>query len=455
MENIRPIITDYLMKKNQRDLFPPIPPSTNFDVAVSKSTMPTSGLSPATPGIPEMPGFKLTLADLYEPSTTQKLLDSANAAVAPQTPAPAPVPTPAPVTPKPAPAAAVPPKTAEIPASPAPEPTPDPEKGGFNGKEALSVVGKALAAIADARNARIGQKSDFTGGIVKGDRQRVLDERATKEFERKEQLEKEKDNPNSAYSQSLREVAKKVFPTGNFESMTGRDLEQVVGPYMKLFDIEQDAENRRATLKAAELNRDAAREERTTEKRETRIQNLRKEVMGAKPYQGWLDIKNASDNLNEAVENIRAGGPKAKRTIGAVYSYVKALDPGSVVREGEIRLAGEARSLATRLEAGIRKLTTGETMTPAEIKELAEWAQEKEKIARKTAINSIQPTIDQADRLGYDLAEINKDLFGPGTEGAKTRAADNVVEVQTEDEALALPVGTRFKLADGRTGTVK
>lgn len=420
------IVRQYLLKKNKGLPgippleFPPIGPSS-FDVNESSSPSAMKGALPAPAVAP--PQFKLTMDDITRPSITDQLLNP-----------PPPVETPqmAAVEPEPAPAPAPMAEPETTPMAPvATQPTPPTPEEANPMKGSLSVVAKALAGLADARNAGIGQKSEFLSGISQGERQSEADRRAKIEFDRKEALEKEKDDPNSAYSQALQAVGKKVFPKGDFSKSTGRQLETTLQPYLKLFDIEKEAENRKATVEAARLAREQAREERLGAKEEDRIQSVRKEISGSKSYQGWLDIKNASDNLNEAVANIAAGGPRAKRTIGAVYSYVKALDPGSVVREGEIRLAGEARSLATKLESTFRKLTTGETMTPAEIKELADWAQEKEKLARKTAIASNKPAIEQATRLGFNLAEVNSDLFGGGA--SKGGGNPNEVRRKTAD----------------------
>lgn len=413
---MNPVVRDYLLKKKRpQSPIPPSmdlafapPPPSSFDVSESSSPMATKGMLP-TPPAPQVP--KLTLEDITGPSLTDKLLNPpppSEMAVEEPIAAAAPVASKPPETP-----VAVEPAPVDVAPKPTEPTKSDPMKG------SLSVVAKALAGLADARNAGIERKSDYLGGIVTGERQAKADERAKVEFDRKEALEKEKDDPNSAYSRALQEVGKKVFPKGDFSKSTGRQLETTLQPYLKLFDIEKEAENRRATLEAAKLQRETAREERLGKQDEDRIQSIRKEVTGSKAYQSWLDIKNASDNLQNAMAN-----PTGKRSLGALYSYVKALDPGSVVREGEISLAGEARSVAQRLEGTIRKWATGMVLTPAEITELATWAKEKEALARKTAVDSNKPAIEQARANKYDLSQINSDLFaadgGDGGDVTKT-----------------------------------
>lgn len=153
--------------------------------------------------------------------------------------------------------------------------------------------------------------------------------------------------------------------------------------------------------------REESRKMSLSKEDEDRIRNIRNDIQGSQAYKDWIQIKNASDNLSNAAKN-----PTKKRTLGALYSYVKALDPNSVVREGEISLSQEARSGFDRVQGAINKLTKGQILNPDEVQEMADWAKEKEGLSRQTAIASNKPSINQAKRRNYDLKEINEDLFG-------------------------------------------
>lgn len=161
------------------------------------------------------------------------------------------------------------------------------------------------------------------------------------------------------------------------------------------------------TTSISSENRDKSNELRLAKEDEDRIRNIRNDIQGSQPYKDWRQIKNASDNLQNAASN-----PTAKRSLGALYSYIKALDPNSVVREGEISLSQEARSGFERVEGFFNKLAKGQVLNPDEIKEVADWALEKEQMARQSAIDSNTPSINQAKRRGYNINEINDDLFG-------------------------------------------
>lgn len=178
------------------------------------------------------------------------------------------------------------------------------------------------------------------------------------------------------------------------------------------FDLRM--EEAKARREDSRLLREMALGKQTTDKDETLTRTIRKDIISSEPYKNWINVKNASDNLANAAAN-----PSRKRSLSAVYSFVKALDPNSVVREGEIKLTGEARSVADRLEGFFLRMSKGMVLTPGEINELNEWAKEKESLARDTAIQANKPSYSQAKRKGLNLDEINVDLFGANNEPEK------------------------------------
>ena len=152
---------------------------------------------------------------------------------------------------------------------------------------------------------------------------------------------------------------------------------------------------------------------RVQDKSEAATRESRRDIMQSKPYQEWQSVKTATDMLSEIAKD-----PSAMGSLSAVYSYIKVLDPTSVVREGEIKLLGEARGVGERLEGVINRLADGQVVNPSEVNELARWAQKKEVIMRKAAQMSNQPIVDQAKRRNLNLNEVNQDLFGSEPTGA-------------------------------------
>ena len=89
-------------------------------------------------------------------------------------------------------------------------------------------------------------------------------------------------------------------------------------------------------------------------------------------FEFWQNIQDMSDP-NTAKQTVRVDGDKVfkvdsehsfqnVRDIGLLYSFIKMLDPDSVVREGEIKISDSAKGALQSLGIGINKIFTGETL---------------------------------------------------------------------------------------------
>ena len=97
-------------------------------------------------------------------------------------------------------------------------------------------------------------------------------------------------------------------------------------------------------------------------------------------------------DLNEQVkilDEIKELGTTPAADIALIMKYMKALDPGSVVREGEFKTLGNAGSLPTQVQNWYNSYATGNKLTPEVRKEIKSSA---EAIVRGS-INAVQPTI--------------------------------------------------------------
>lgn len=91
------------------------------------------------------------------------------------------------------------------------------------------------------------------------------------------------------------------------------------------------------------------------------VQKLRKEYTASPQYKRFDEVKAGYDRMQ--------GGAKANTGAGdiaMVYGYMKMLDPGSVVREGEFATAEQVGGAAQRLLGIYNKLVNGDRLTPAQ-----------------------------------------------------------------------------------------
>lgn len=103
-----------------------------------------------------------------------------------------------------------------------------------------------------------------------------------------------------------------------------------------------------------------------------------------------------------------AKDPSAKGDLTMVYSFIKALDPESVVREGEISLVNSNRSIPDQIKGYAQKLATGQNLLPEERQDLIRQAQTLTQTDYKRSRNDVKAYRDNAQRLGLDA-----DLYAP------------------------------------------
>lgn len=105
----------------------------------------------------------------------------------------------------------------------------------------------------------------------------------------------------------------------------------------------------------------------------------------------------AYNSMMEASRN-----PSAKGDLTMVYSFIKALDPESVVREGEIDLVNANRNIPDRVKGYAQRLATGQSLLPNERQDLIEQARSLSFTDYKRSRNDIKAYRDNAARLGLD-----------------------------------------------------
>lgn len=138
------------------------------------------------------------------------------------------------------------------------------------------------------------------------------------------------------------------------------------------------------------------------------FQTLRKEWNG-------LDEVKAFKDVSQSYKQVRAlakPGASAADDIALTFSFMKMLDPGSVVREGEYALVGRAAGLPDQIIMGLQRVDSGKGLTPAIRNKLVEAAA-KIMIQRREALDNIAGSYRQ---LAQDMGA-NPDLLvdAPGS----------------------------------------
>ena len=88
--------------------------------------------------------------------------------------------------------------------------------------------------------------------------------------------------------------------------------------------------------------------------------------------------------------------------VAAATQIMKLLDPGSVVRESELRVAMEANSLDDRIANWYARAIEGKILTPEQRKEFGALAKEFNDVSRKARKKIDQRYMRVADKYNLD-----------------------------------------------------
>jgi hypothetical protein len=153
------------------------------------------------------------------------------------------------------------------------------------------------------------------------------------------------------------------------------------------------------------------------------------------------DFITIADNY-QAIQTV-ANDVSAAGDLSLIFSYMKMLDPGSVVREQEFANAQNAGGVPDRVRAAFNKVQNGERLSDSQRKDFVNQANNLFKSKQKRHDATVKKRYeDMAKRNGIDPQDVISDLSMEPPQGP--------VQVRTPAEAFALPPGTQFITPDGQ-----
>lgn len=182
----------------------------------------------------------------------------------------------------------------------------------------------------------------------------------------KEQVDFQKQDPNSSYSKGLKDYFKNKLGMEIRGDASAVELEKIMPFAVREYEAKLERERKKEdSAKDRELKRELLGEKNDAKKlaadekasgKEKEQQNSfieRTSKQLEKHTSNLVTLRNAKSAIDAAVQN-----PSSIKDVGALYSFIKALDPGSVVREGEIALANRASGLFGGLTLKLSQLTS-------------------------------------------------------------------------------------------------
>ena len=172
------------------------------------------------------------------------------------------------------------------------------------------------------------------------------------------------------------------------------------------------------------------------------IDNVKKD----KRVDDFIQVSSSFDRVNAASAN-------AAGDLSLMFSFMKMLDPGSVVREGEQALARNAAGVPERIRTTYNNILAGESLSPAQRAEFKGEARRVFDASRDRARIAVDPVKARAQRIGLRPETIEEAVFelepeqaaeGVGaqfTPGQRVTQDGNIFEVQPDGTFLF--VGTQ------------
>ena len=151
----------------------------------------------------------------------------------------------------------------------------------------------------------------------------------------------------------------------------------------------------------------------------------------------FIDVRDAYKRVNEA---LKTATTSAASTLTAGTSFMKLLDPGSVVRESELGMALAASGVFDRATNYMNVLASGQVLTASQAADFKDIAKRIYKAAEESQKDLDQQYTKTAQRYGLDPDNIV---------GAYYANDDEVPEPKTPEERDRLPPGTVYKDPNG------
>jgi hypothetical protein len=185
-----------------------------------------------------------------------------------------------------------------------------------------------------------------------------------------QQVQFEKEDPNSAVSQGYRSLAKAY----NFDvqgNASAADIERQLPQFANVFNQrmaqkerrEMAAENRAAKLQEMQMRLAGTQDIKKDKQKIKALDDYSKTA--DKEYLSLKKMENAVASMS--YNDFEKGGPQ---DVAALYSFIRALDPESVVREGEIALARAGMSWPQQLKGAVLNRSQGGMMDPSYRKQM-------------------------------------------------------------------------------------
>jgi len=219
----------------------------------------------------------------------------------------------------------------------------------------------------------------------------------------KNRVTSELNDPNSDRSNVFKNIFLKTW--GDKLGISKQDLQNMsaadVGELEKILSAKANAELKESLYAQRAVSAQAGAERRATDKVGANAKELRKEFLSLPGTKAAQDVKASYEQIKGL-----AGHPSAANDLTLIYSYMKMLDPGSTVREGEFATAQNAASIPDQIRNQWNKAVSGERLNPEQRKQFLQGAESVYQSRIKSQLPMVKRYKELAENLGVDPKQV-------------------------------------------------
>lgn len=164
-------------------------------------------------------------------------------------------------------------------------------------------------------------------------------------------------------------------------------------------------------------DRDRDRADKQPQQQFDNSNKLRDEFNGSKVVQNYREVTPLMESMKDA-----ATRPSRAADLNMVYALAKIMDPGSVVREGEMIMVNNTQGIGDRLAGTINSLNGGAMLTPEARARILEEAQSRFK-GLESSYKALEDHYGgMSDRFGLRREDVIVPIRRPAAEGGNAPA---------------------------------
>lgn len=276
--------------------------------------------------------------------------------------------------------------------------------------KAAQMGGSALAgtkANTEFADAELSKNNEMTNQLktnmdLKEEHQNILDKNRMRD-------------PNSDISKQARAMLAEVYPEllKKYPNISAAEMDKMGVNMGQLASVKENIASRKETTRmhneTLALARSNKKEQKGTEVAGNHIDTYTK--MLYKDYQGVQQAETNAKRAKDIVANNIAGVTPGAGDIAILYNFIKGLDKDSAVREGEIGLSKQARSVLGRLDSEVKRIQGGDLLDQATREAFAELIDASSKAERLNFVKQKRNAIAAGVQKGIDPDILDKAIF--------------------------------------------